>query len=194
MKIVAFVPIRFESQRLPGKNLLPVGGRPMCWHIFKTLLKSEFVDKTYVYCSKEGIKKYIPEEVEFLRRPEWLDGHEVKGMEIYQEFIKVVKADIYVLAHATSPFLKTCSVDNSLKKVTNGDYDSAFSVKKVQTFAWYKGMPINYELDDIPRTQTMEPVFIETSGFYIFRKEIIEERRRIGQKPWMEIVSGIEAG
>ncbi len=193
MKVIAFVPIKLESQRLPGKNLLPLMGKPMCYHIFETLLKSKYTYNTYVYCSDESIKEYIPQKVEFLKRPKRLDKDEVKGLEIYQEFIKEVKADVYVLAHATSPFLKTKSIDNAIEKVLSGSYDSAFSAQKIQTFSWYNGKPINYTLGDIPKTQDIKPVLVETSGFYIFRENIIEGGRRTGEKHWIEIVSNIEA-
>lgn len=193
MRVVAFVPIKLKSFRLPGKNLLPLMGKPMCYHIFNTLLQSKLIDKTYVYCSDRSITGYIPQTVTFLLRPERLDDNQIMGIEIYQEFIKVVKADIYILAHATSPFLKIESLDNALKKVLGGDYDSAFSAYQIKTFTWYHGRPLNYALEHVPRTQDIEPVVAETSGFYIFNRATIENGRRIGKKPWIEYVDKIEA-
>ena len=168
-------------------------GRPLCYHIFDRLLKSKYIQKTYVYCSDPAIKQYIPQPVQFLRRSERLDKDEVKGLEIYQAFVKEVKANVYVLAHATSPFIEIRSIDNAIEKVISGDYDSAFSAQEIQTFVWYDGRPLNYSLEDIPRTQDIKPVLVETSAFYIFKKDIIEARRRIGDQPWIEIVSNIEA-
>ena len=193
MSVIAFVPIKMRSKRLPGKNLLPLMGKPMCYHIFEALLQSKVIDRTYVYCSDESIMQYIPPQVEFLKRPQRLDGDKVKGLEIYREFVKAVAANIYVLAHATSPFLRTGTIDRAVGKVVSGNYDSAFSAQKIQTFVWYDGMPLNYNLDNVPRTQDIEPVLVETSGFYIFKKEIIEAGRRIGSRPWIEIVDNIEA-
>lgn len=37
MKVVAFVPIKLNSQRLPGKNIMPLNGRPTCDYIFETI-------------------------------------------------------------------------------------------------------------------------------------------------------------
>jgi len=193
LRIVAFVPIKFQSERLPGKNFLPLQGKPLCRHIFEVLLKSKMIDETYVYCSNEKIREYIPEEVIFKKRSEILDKNETKGMDIYQAFVNEVNADWYVLAHATSPFLKTDSVDNALRKVLQEGYDSTFSVKQVQTFCWYKGKPLNYKLDNVVRTQDIEPIYIETSGFYIFSKKLIKQNRRIGNKPWMQEVDTVEA-
>ena len=38
MKTVAFVPIRLNSSRVAGKNLRPLGGRPLMTYILQTLL------------------------------------------------------------------------------------------------------------------------------------------------------------
>jgi CMP-N-acetylneuraminic acid synthetase len=193
VRIVAFVPIKFHSERLPGKNFLPLKGKPLCRYIFETLLQSKKIDETYVYCSNEKIKESIPKEVIFKKRPESLDKNEIKGIDIYKSFVNEVDADWYVLAHATSPFLKTNSVDSALEKILKEGYDSAFSVKRVQTFCWHNGKPLNYELDNVVRTQNIKPIYIETSGFYIFTKKLIKINRRIGDKPWMQEVDSVEA-
>ncbi len=193
MKVVAFVPIKLNSQRLPGKNILPVAGKPMCYHICRTLLDVSGVDGIYTYCSDEKVMDYIPDGITFLRRDVRLDGDLVRGKEIYECFIREVDADVYILAHATSPFIRAESIANALDKVVHGGYDSAFSAEKKQTFCWYKGSPINYELTDIPRTQDMEPVWVETSAFFIFRKEIFTRYgRRIGFHPYIQEVTGME--
>ncbi|MBR4761008.1 MAG: acylneuraminate cytidylyltransferase family protein [Clostridia bacterium] len=194
MKTVAFIPIKLNSQRLPHKNILPLAGHPLCWHLCNTLSNVSGIDEVYVYCSSEEVKEYIPESVQLLKRPAWLDGDLVKGFDIYREFINTVDADVYVLAHTTSPFIKCESVENALDNVLSGEYDSAFSAERIQTFSWYKGEPINYDLNDVPRTQDMEPIFVETSAFFIFKKEIFTvHNRRIGYKPYIQEVSGIEA-
>ncbi|SDB30211.1 cytidylyltransferase domain-containing protein [Eubacterium oxidoreducens] len=194
MRVVALVPIKLNSQRLPKKNVLPIAGHPLCWHICNTLADVEEIDQIYVYCSDMEVKRYLPDGVSVLQRPKWLDGDLVKGFDIYREFIKQIDADIYILAHTTSPFIKSESIENALMHVISGENDSAFSAERVQTFAWYKGKPINYDLNDVPRTQDMEAIWVETSAFYIFKKEIFtEHNRRIGFTPYIQEVSGIEA-
>ena len=80
------------------------------------------------------------------------------------------------------------------RSILAGENDSAFSAQRIQTFAWYQGKPINYDLNDVPRTQDMEPIWVETSAFFMFKKEIFTVyNRRIGFKPYIQEVSGIEA-
>ena len=194
MKTVALVPIKLNSQRLPHKNILPIAGHPLCWHLCNSLIKSKGIDEVYVYCSDSSVRQYLPEGVLFKQREKWLDGELVKGFDIYREFIKEVDADIYILAHTTSPFIKVSSIENALSHILNGENDSAFSAERIQTFAWYQGKTINYNLNDVPRTQDMEPIWVETSAFFMFKKEIFTVlNRRIGFKPYIQEVSGIEA-
>lgn len=194
MKTVALIPIKLNSQRLPYKNILPLAGHPLCWHICNTLNHVIGVDEVYVYCSDETVTKYIPPNIRFLKRDKNLDGNFIKGAEIYQSFINEVDAEVYILAHTTSPFIKKESIENALTNVLNGSYDSAFSAERIQTFAWYQGKPVNYDLNDVPRTQDIEPIWVETSGFFIFKKDIFtENHRRIGFTPYIQEVSGIEA-
>lgn len=194
MKIVAFVPIKLNSQRVKNKNILPLGGYPLCWHIFHTLLGVEGIDAVYCYCSDESIRRYLPERVTFLKRDPVLDGQLVKGFEIYERFIQDVDADVYVLCHATSPFIKAETIGRGIRAVREGGYDSAFSARRIQTFAWYRGEPLNYDINDVPRTQDLEPLFVETSAFFIFQRDVfVQHRRRIGFHPYLCETSEIES-
>ena len=194
MKTVALVPIKLNSQRLPHKNILPIAGHPLCWHICNSLKNARGIDEVYVYCSDEKVTEYLPEGIIFKQREKWLDGDMVKGFDIYRSFISEVDADVYVLAHTTYPFIKTETIENALAHILSGENDSAFSAERIQTFAWYQGHPINYNLNDVPRTQDMEPIWVETSAFFMFKKEIFtEHNRRIGYHPFIQEVSGIEA-
>ena len=193
MKVVAFVPIRLNSKRVVGKNLKMLGDKPLLQYILDTLASTSSVDEVYVYCSQEEIKPMLPAGVKFLKRDEWLDRDETLGEEIYDAFTKEIDADIYMLAHTTSPFIKAETISGSIEKVASGEYDSAFSAQKIQTFCWHKDEPLNYDLKKIPQTQKIEPVYVETSAFYIFRKEVwTVEHQRVGFRPYMAITDPIE--
>lgn len=194
MKTVALIPIKLNSQRLPHKNILPIAGHPLCWHICNTLNQVKGIDDVFVYCSDSTVREFIPQETKFLKRPVWLDGNLIKGKDIYREFINTIDSDVYILAHTTSPFIKVESCQNALDHILSSSYDSAFSAERIKTFAWYQGKPINYDLEDVPRTQDLEPIWVETSAFFMFKKEVFTVyNRRIGFNPYIQEVTGIEA-
>lgn len=194
MKRVAFVPIRLNSQRVEGKNLRELGGRPLMTYLLETLTRVENIDEVYVYCSNPAVKPYLPEGVKFLQRDERLDQNTTLGAEIYDAFTREVEADIYILAHATSPFIRHATIANAVAQVESGEYDSAFSAERVQTFAWWRGKPLNYTFERVPRTQDLEPVYVETSAFFVFREDVWREKhRRIGERAYMAVTDRIES-
>ncbi len=195
MKTVAVVPMKLNNRRLPQKNIKAfTNGEPLCHYILSTLLKVEGIDEVYVYCSDDIIKNYIPEGVKYLKRSASLDLDTTKMNEVLECFARDVPADVYVMTHTTAPFISAESISKGLRAVMSGDYDSAFAVKKLQDFLWQDGKPFNYQLDNIPRTQDLPPFYEETSGFYIYRSEIIKDmHRRIGNTPYLVEVGEIEA-
>lgn len=194
MKIAAFATIKMNSERVPHKNIQPVGSKPLCFHIINTALKVNEIDHVYVYCSDEDVVNYIPTGAEFLQREKWLDGNDIRAKDTYTAFVNDIDADLYIAICTTSPFIKKETLENALHKVLYEGYDSAFTAQKMQTFAWYKNKPINYDISNVPRTQDMEPVYVETSAFFIFSKELwIKYGRRIGFHPYIQEVGAIEA-
>lgn len=195
MKTVAVVPMKLNNSRLPNKNTKAFkNGDPLCSYILNTLLKVEGIDEVYVYCSNEQICEFIPEGVKYLKRGEDLDRDTTKMNEVLARFSNDVDADVYVMTHTTAPFIKAESIATGLNAVVNEEYDSSFAVKKLQDFLWKDGVPFNYSLDNIPRTQDLEPLYCETSGFYIYKKEIIKEHgRRIGFNPFLVEIGEIES-
>ena len=129
----------------------------------------------YVYCSNDSIQEHIPQGLTYLKRDAYLDGFQVKGLEIIDYFVRDVEADIYVLTHVTQPFTRAESIREALLKVAGGEYDSAFSAVKIQDYCWYQGKPLNYDMQDIVTTQNLEPVYMETGAFLIFNREVLQK-------------------
>ncbi|MFW6122196.1 MAG: cytidylyltransferase domain-containing protein [Petrotogales bacterium] len=175
MKRVAFIPIRMNSKRVKNKNVRVLKGRPLfCW-------AAETLDKlnipVYIYTNSEDILSacldFNPRNITFLHRPEHLDSDKTKGIDIYQQFAKDIPADIYLLAHCTSPFVSENTYRVMLDSVKCLPHKSALTVEKIQTFAWYEKKPLNFELPRI-QTQLLKPVIIETSAAYVYKRDVVE--------------------
>ena len=122
------------------------------------------------------------------------NSYQDKNISVYITTERAFDADIYIAMCTTSPFTQKETIENALNKVLYEGYDSAFTAKKMQTFAWYNGKPINYDLDSVPRTQDIEPVYVETSAFFIFKKQLwTRYGRRIGFRPYIQEVGEIES-
>lgn len=193
MEIVCFMPIRLNSQRIKNKSIVNVLGRPMfCWSL-ETLDKLNI--PVYVYTNNivelKNLIDFEQKNIHWLERPEYLDGHDVQGIDIYKEFAKTVSANYYLLCHCTSPFVKLESYQKCIDSVITKEYDSAMTVRKEQTFTWYKNQPLNFNLPR-KKTQELEPIYIETSAAYCYSKEILELNSRSSFNPKLIITSGLE--
>ena len=195
MKVVAVVPMKLNHRRLPQKNTKRFSnGEPLCTYILNSLLQIKEIESVYVYCSNPEIRQYLPEGINYLQRKASLDSDTTSMNEVLSCFADDVPAEIYVMTHTTAPFISPQSIRKGISAVLSGDYDSSFAAKKVQDFLWKDGKPFNYQLDNIPRTQDLPVLLEETSGFYIYKKDVIKQlRRRIGKHPFIVEVDEIEA-
>lgn len=98
------------------------------------------------------------------------------------------------MTHTTAPFISKTSIEKGLDAVVKFGYDSSFAAKKLQDFLWLDGKPFNYDLTNIPRTQDLPVLFEETSGFYIYKYDVMNRlNRRIGENPFIVEVGEIES-
>ena len=188
------MPIKLNNERLPGKNTMLLGEKPLLQHQLLAVQKTSLVDDVYVYCSDEAIRPFLPKNIRFLKRSAELDLPTSNFTQIFSSFSRTVPADIYVYVHATAPFITTETISECIRAVQGGEYDSAFCAVKIQDFLWRDGEPLNFDAENLPRSQDLEPIYRETSGVYVFTKEVFENyHKRIGKKPFIKEVSFKEA-
>lgn len=194
MKIVAIMPIKLNNERCPGKNTRLLGEKPLLHYELDNLYTTGLCDSINVFCSSSTIIPFLPNYVNFIHRSQELDMPTANFNQIFSSFISKVEADIYVFAHATAPFISVDTMRECINAVKSGEYDSAFCAQKIQTFLWKNGEPLNFDATNLPRTQDLEPIYQETSGVYVFRKEVfLKYGRRIGEKPYIKCVNVKEA-
>lgn len=196
MKIVAFVPIKLNNERLPGKNIKCFDdGKPLLTYFLEKITQIEAINEFYVFCSDESVKTYLPSKVSFLKRPRFLDTKETISQDIIGEFVKCVDADIYCMCHCTNPFVSLEHFNETLSALLTGDFDSAFTAHKLQRLLWTdKRIPLNFDASNIPRTQDLAPLYDDTAGMCAFRKEVFTKlKRRIGLNPYITELSELES-
>ena len=78
----------------------------------------------------------IPGGVNYVARDPRLDEDHIRGLDLLRAFTNQEPSDFYILAHATSPFLTTTSLQSGVDGILSGGYDSALSVSKIQKYFW----------------------------------------------------------
>ena len=193
-KIVAVMPIKMNNERLPGKNTKMLGNKPLIQYQLDQLLQVKEIDSVNVFCSSETVTPYLPAGVNFVKRPAELDLPTANFSQIFDLFAQEYDADIYVFDHATAPFVTIETIKECLVAVLSGLYDSAFCATKIQDFLWKDGKPLNFDATNVPRSQDLTPIYRETSGVYVFTREVWQTlHRRIGNNPFVKEVSFKEA-
>jgi|MDTA01.2.fsa_nt_gb CMP-N-acetylneuraminic acid synthetase len=197
MKFTGYVTVRLNSQRLPGKSIMKLNDTPLVERAIRTLNQVEDIDETVLYCTDNKIENYISKDLAYKRldRPSFTNSDTSSFNEVLSSAISRIDTDYIVFLCCTSPFVRPETISEMIKKIKTGSYDSAFSAKEDRTFCWFNGAPLNYTLmGDIPRTQDLMPVMIETSGLYIFSKDLFQSHsRRIGFNPYVKSLGIIES-
>ena len=199
-KIVALVPMRHESVRVPGKNYREMGGKPLFHHIIGSLLACPEINQVVVDTDSpvilEDLEKHFPQVVRLLR-PENLRADTVPTNEILMHDTAQVKADLYLQTHCTNPLLRPDTISIAIQALLKAypAYDSLFGVTRLQTRLWDQlGRPINHNPAILLRTQDLPPVYEENSCIYLFSREtLVQKHNRIGERPMFFEIDASEA-
>jgi len=197
---VAIVPMRHNSERVPGKNYRPLGGIPLYHHVVRTLSAVSEIDLIVIDTDSDFIIDDCAENfplVKVLLRPENLRDGNIAMNDVLLNTLAQVEADVVLQTHSTNPFLKADTVAAALSVFGSSDrqFDSVFSVTRLQARLWDADTrPVNHDPAVLLRTQDLAPLFIENSCFFIFTPELLRERgNRIGERPHMFEMSALEA-
>ena len=200
MKVIALMPMKGESERVPNKNMRDFNGQPLCSVMLDKLVASAHIDQVVVNTDSRVIKEYIENRynnVIVVERPENLLGHDVSMNKIIGHDIELFPADLYLQTHSTNPLLSLQTIDAAIEKLKadNGNHDSLFSVTKFQTrFYNQDGSAINHNPEILIKTQDLPALYEENSCIYLFTKEAFSKNnRRIGNAPIMFEMEPIEA-
>jgi CMP-N-acetylneuraminic acid synthetase len=199
-KIVALVPMRHHSQRVPGKNYRSLAGKPLFHYIIETLLGCPEISQVVVDTDSQPVMDGLGADFPMVRvveRPESLRADDISMNEILAYDTDQVPADFYLQTHSTNPLLCAQTVSAAVQKFLSiyPAYDTLFSVTRVQKRLWDElGRAINHNPAVLLQTQDLPPVYEENSCIYIFPKAILVERlNRLGYRPWLFEIPAAEA-
>jgi CMP-N-acetylneuraminic acid synthetase len=195
LRLVALLPMKAHSERVPGKNFRQLRGRPLYRWMLDTLLSLPEVAQAVIDTdAREMLAShgtFQTDRVRILERPAELRGDHVSMNRILEHDIGAVAADLYLMTHTTNPLLGAgtmrAALEAFLKQREAGDCDSLFSVNRFQTrFYREDGSAVNHDPADLIRTQDLEPWYEENSNLYLFTRESFAATgARIGARPML---------
>lgn len=119
IKIIGVIPARGGSKRLPGKNLLPVTGRPMIAWTVDAARASKYIDRLIVSTDDAGIAdaaRGLGVEVPFLR-PAALSGDTATSEDVLIHALDSIGENfaLAVLLQPTSPLCLAEDIDAAIE-------------------------------------------------------------------------------
>tara|TARA_B100001059_G_C17839663_1_gene591216 strand:+ start:13055 stop:13756 length:702 start_codon:yes stop_codon:yes gene_type:complete len=199
-KIIAILPMKAHSERIPNKNVRKLGNKILFIHILEKLKATNIFSKVVINTDSKKIKDIVGKKykkwVKIHDRPDHLLGDNVSMNRIISYDLKKFDDECtFFQTHSTNPFLasKTIikAVDSYKKEIWKGKYDSLFSVNLIKSRLYDNKMrPINHNPKILRRTQDLANIYEENSNFYIFSKKAFLEndQKRIGKKPFMYVM------
>jgi 3-deoxy-manno-octulosonate cytidylyltransferase (CMP-KDO synthetase) len=199
--VIAIVPARYSSVRLPGKLLLPIAGRPLILHTVDAAKASSSVDRVIVATDDERIFEIVSESgvdvvMTATDHPSGTDRIAEVAKDLPSDSIIVnvqgdePTIDPRTIDAAVGAILEDLNADMATTSESIENVDEIFDGNVVKVAAGDKGYAVHFSRSPIPyprnavsrhgdlrRALAAEPeltsVFRKHTGLYVYRREYL---------------------
>jgi len=191
---IVVIPARGGSKGIPGKNILPIAGKPLIAWSVEQARKAACVDKVYVTTDGADISAAAKAAgAEVIDRPAELATDTASSEAALLHALAEIErrggaVDKVVFLQATSPVRESSDIEQAVARLERENADSLFSCRRLEDyFIWeedggaYKSVTYDYKIRK-PRQQ-IKPQYLENGSIYVCKSELLKkERNRLGGK------------
>jgi N-acylneuraminate cytidylyltransferase len=185
-EIVAIIPARGGSKRVPAKNLIELAGLPLVAHSVRHASTAELVDRVYVSTDDDAIAEVARREGAIVvERPAELAGDTASSEVALEHVLDFHRSEhgadpeLVVFLQATSPMRGAGDVDGAVKALQDAGADSLFSACREPSHVWRANddqlESLTYDWRNRAREQEMGDLYRENGSIYVFRPEVLRE-------------------
>lgn len=192
MRVLGIVPARGGSKGIPGKNVRPLGGKPLLAHTAEAALAARRLSRVVLTTDDERIAEVgraCGLEVPFLR-PAELAMDDTPTLPVLQHAVTELESqgdrfDAVCLLQPTSPFRRAGDIDGCIEMLENEGLDAVVSVLPVPPehnphWVWFRNGDgllrlATGEDQPIPRRQELPPAFHRDGSVYVTRRDVLME-------------------
>lgn len=199
--ILAEVPARGGSKRIPKKNLKKIHNKSLIQIVAECIAKTKLIDEAVISSDDEDIlneaQKYGLSY--YFKRPKIISGDYIGDIPVLQNALKNAEKynnriyDIIIMLQPTSPLRKPFDIDSLIRKIVNESLDSVWTVHKVdKKFHPDKQLKINPEGyleyftkkgETIITNQELTDSYMKNGiGYAITREFLLTQGKLLGQK------------
>ncbi len=155
-RILAIIPARGGSKRLPQKNILELSGKPLIAWTIEAALASKYIDRVVVSTDSDKIahiSKIYGADVPFLR-PNSLATDKSASIDVVLQLLDKLELiddyyDYIILLQPTSPLRTTMNIDESIMMLMDRKCDAIISVCEAEhSPLWSNIIPENGNLSN----------------------------------------------
>lgn len=199
--MIAFLPCRAGSQRVPRKNVRPFADRAdgllgikleqliACPELDEIILSTNDPDAIAV---GERFLSASSGRLRIDRRPDHLCSSSTSTDEVIAYVPSIVPVGDVLWTHVTSPFFEAQDYSDAIAAYRGATAcDSLLGVTELRTFMWSQTGPLNYDraVEKWPRTQTLQPLYEVNSAVFIAPVDIYRrDSDRIGSHPLLHAI------
>lgn len=185
MEVIAIIPARGASKRIPRKNVLPLAGLPVVAYSIIHAKRSAQVGTVYVSTEDDEIAAVARAYgAEVVPRPIDLAGDQATSESALLHVLDWRRAqgladpDLVVFLQPTSPVRRPHDIDGAIAELLSSEADSLFSACENNRLIWARDRggalgPLNYDYRNRKREQDMEVQFRENGSIYVFRPALL---------------------
>jgi 3-deoxy-manno-octulosonate cytidylyltransferase (CMP-KDO synthetase) len=210
MAVLAIIPARYGSTRLPAKPLASIGGKPMIQHVYESASKAKILDRVLVATDDSRIKDVVEK---FGGEVVMTSPKHASGTDRLAEVARKLKAELIVNIQGDLPFIKPETINKAVaplrrdRKIQMGtvcsaiydekEWDDPNIVKVVldrSRFALYFTRaavphPRNNLSLDGNKTADQRLCGYRHLGLYVYRREFLLKFTRLRPTPLEQIES-----
>ena len=191
MKILAVIPARGGSKGIPGKNIIPLLGRPLITYMISAAQQSKFINEMVISTDDDDIAKVALEnDAKVCKRPPEISGDSARSEDALLHVLQYYDADILAFLQCTAPLTIAEDIDGTINAMLSIDADTALSVTPFHYFLWNKyGEGINHNKKTRLLRQERDPQYLETGSVYLMKvKGFLEHKHRFFGRTALYIV------
>jgi CMP-N,N'-diacetyllegionaminic acid synthase len=195
-RVLAVIPARGGSKRLPRKNILKIADHPMIAYSIMAVKNATRVTDWLVSSDDDEILEIAKEygASSPFKRPDYLATDEVRNIDValhaleYMERAQGEPYDIIVLLQPTTPIRSALHIDEAIEKLWQSNLPSLSAVKG----PYQKRDPILKRIDEDgnlvpycsnPQLDPREPFYIYNAALYAVKRDyFVREKKFISDK------------
>lgn len=200
--MIAIIPAREGSKRLPGKNLKVLKGKPLIVHTIEAALSSSLISRVVVNTDSNEIARVAQKagaEIPFIR-PKELATDKASSIDVLKHTLETLKNEggkhyeSAVLLQATSPLRTAYHIDEAIDMFLNKSADSVISYcKEHHPITWHsfidKDGLISPVFNDKQHASSLsEQSYFPNGAIYVFKNNLLKEGSLTGKKSYAYVM------